>query len=101
MKPKKMAMKPKKMRGGGMVKKMSGGGMAAPSGKELIRTTKLGALPSSPSATGRSGPNTAKVAMGKKANAVKKAGARRAGGGMPVGMKKGGKVGRKSVVRNA
>jgi hypothetical protein len=39
--------------------------------------------------------------MGKKANAVKKAGARRAGGGMPVGMKKGGKVGRKSVVRNA
>ena len=101
MKPKKMAMKPKKMRGGGMVKKMSGGGMAAPSGKELIRTTKLGALPSSPSATGkraptgRSGPNTAKVAMGKKANAVKKAGARRAGGGMPVGMSKGGKVGRK------
>ena len=27
MRPKKMAMRPKKMRGGGMVKKMRGGGM--------------------------------------------------------------------------
>ena len=91
-----MAMKPKKMRGGGMVKKMRGGGMAGkktvgmaapggklPSGKKPIDTTKLGALPSGkkpidttklgalPSKgpkrapTGRSGPNTAKVAMGK------------------------------------
>ena len=41
-----MAMKPKKMRGGGMIKKMRGGGMAAPSGKELNCTTKLAALPS-------------------------------------------------------
>jgi len=74
-------MKPKKMRGGGMA------------GKKTIDTTKLGALPSKGPkrpTTGRSGPNTAKLAMGKKANAVKKAGARRAGGGMPVGMAKGG-----------
>ena len=106
-----MAMKPKKMRGGGMIKKMRGGGMAGkktvgmaapggklPSGKKPIDTTKLGKLPSKGpkrAPTGRSGPNTAKTAMGKKANAVKKAGARRAGGGMPVGMSKGGKVGRK------
>lgn len=86
-----MAMKPKKMRGGGMAGKTAVG-MAAPMGG--VTGTKR-------ATTGRSGPNTAKVAMGKKANAVKKAGARRAGGGMPVGMKKGGKVGRKSVVRNA
>ena len=128
-----MAMKPKKMRGGGMIKKMRGGGMAGkktvgmaapggklPSGKKPIDTTKLGKLPPSRKVptmvtkspvgapgtktpvkgpkrapTGRSGPNTAKTAMGKKANAVKKAGARRAGGGMPVGMSTGGKVGRK------
>ena len=67
-----MAMKPKKMRGGGMAAPMGG-----------VTGTKR-------APTGRSGPNTAKTAMGKKANAVKKAGARRAGGGMPVGMKKGG-----------
>ena len=95
-----MAMKPKKMRGGGMVKKMRGGGMA---GKKTVgMAAPMGGVTGPKRApTGRSGPNTAKVAMGKKANAVKKAGARRAGGGMPVGMKKGGKVGRKSVVRNA
>lgn len=62
-----MAMKPKKMRGGGMagVKKMRGGGMA---GKKVT--------------TGRSGPREEKLAAGKQATAVKKAGARRAGGGM-------------------
>ena len=80
-----MAMKPKKMRGGGMAGKNTVG-MAAPKGG--VTGTKR-------APTGRSGPNTAKTAMGKKANAVKKAGARRAGGGMPVGMSKGGKVGRK------
>mgnify|MGYP007047801876 CR=1 FL=1 len=80
-----MAMKPKKMRGGGMAGKKTVG-MAAPMGG--VTGTKR-------APTGRSGPNTAKTAMGKKANAVKKAGARRAGGGMPVGMSKGGKVGRK------
>jgi len=82
-----MAMKPKKMRGGGMAGKKTVG-MAAPGGKLPSKGTKR-------APTGRSGPNTAKIAMGKKANAVKKAGARRAGGGMPVGMTKGGKVSRK------
>ena len=89
-----MAMKPKKMRGSGMVKKMRGGGMA---GKKTVgMAAPMGGVTGTKRApTGRSGPNTAKTAMGKKANAVKKAGARRAGGGMPVGMSKGGKVGRK------
>jgi len=89
-----MAMKPKKMRGGGMIKKMRGGGMA---GKKTVgMAAPMGGVTGTKRApTGRSGPNTAKTAMGKKANAVKKAGARRAGGGMPVGMSKGGKVGRK------
>jgi hypothetical protein len=73
------------MRGGGMAGKPAVG-MAAPMGG--VTGTKR-------APTGRSGPNTAKVAMGEKANAVKKAGARRAGGGMPVGMSEGGKVGRK------
>lgn len=53
-----MAMKPKKMRGGGMVKKASKGAAHAT----------------------------------KKAPIVQKAAARRAVAGMPVGMKKGGKV---------
>jgi len=57
-------MKPKKMRGGGMA------GKKAP--------------------TGRSGPREEKLAGAKQANAIKKAGARRAGGGMPMGMAKGG-----------
>ena len=86
-------------------------GMAAPGGKlppsrkvpTMVTKSPVGAPGTkTPSVkgpkrapTGRSGPNTAKVAMGKKANAIKKAGARRAGGGMPVGMSKGGKVGRK------
>ena len=89
-----MAMKPKKMRGSGMVKKMRGGGMA---GKNTVgmAAPKGGVTGPKRAPTGRSGPNTAKTAMGKKANAVKKAGARRAGRGMPVGMSTGGKVGRK------
>lgn len=96
-----MAMKPKKMRGGGMAGKKTVG-MAGKKVPTMVTKAPVGAPGTkTPSVTGpkraptgRSGPNTAKVAMGKKAGAVKKAGARRAGG-MPVGMSKGGKVGRK------
>jgi hypothetical protein len=66
-----MAMKPKKMRGGGMIKKMRGGGMA---GKPAVgMAAPMGGVTGTKRApTGRSGPNTAKVAMGKKQTLLKK-----------------------------
>lgn len=72
---------------------MQMGGTVGMSGKELINTTKLGALP--PAAgkrppTMRSGPRDEKLAAGNRAMAMRGAAARRSGGSTPRGMKDGG-----------